>query len=312
MFGEMDYIALAGNGRLAAVSTLGDDENSAWGCEVWNLPPDPATTTVFLDEEPFAFGLAFDPLTGDVWHGEAKEGLCVNGPDTEGGYEVDGGPLRAFAFSPDGKRLVCGCERWDNPSRPKTNVPSRLVSFTRKGKKGAWAPATSVDGEGFVFEQVTFFGDGKRFAALEWSKVKRGREFRQGDTPTLSVRDAKTLEVVDETTFTTPAEGLAVCGEQLVVRGKNSFRVWSAGLSTKAAEVKTGGAALTALAADVHGRCLFTASGVKVTRWDVSNWTPADTYDWQIGRITCLAVSPDGLTAAAGSATGNVVVWDVG
>jgi WD40 repeat protein len=313
MLGAVEYVAFGSHGRVATVCIYGVEEHCVWECKVWDLPNNSALKEYFATEDTFAFGMACDPLTGYVWHGDAKDGLRVNGPGVEDGYEVDGGPLRAFVFSPDGKRLVCGCERWDSPDRPKLSVPSRLVSFTRKGKKGTWTPAATDDGEGFVFEHVAFVGDGKRFAAIEWAKVRRGREFRQGDTPTLSVRDAKTLEVADETTFTAPAEGLAACGEQLVVRGKNSFRVWSAAdLSAEPVEVKTGRVALTAVAADVSGRCLFTASGNKVTRWDVSNWTPADTYDWQIGRITCLAVSPDGLTAAAGSGTGKVVVWDVG
>lgn len=284
-------------------------DETAWEAKLWRTVG--AEPVWEGNPESFVFGLALDPQTGRMVHADAKDGVYFEG--AEGGpFELEDGPLRTFAFSPDGGWFVVGCERWDSPDRPKLSVPSRLVSFTRKGRKGTWMPAARVDGDGFLFEQVAFFSDGTRFAAREWSKVKRGREFRPGDTPTLSVRDAKTLEVVDETTFTTPADELAVCGEQLVVRGKNSFRVWSAtDLSAEPVEVKRGRATLTAVAADVHGRSLFTASGNNVTRWDVSNWTPAGTYDWQIGRITCLAVSPAGLTAAAGSASGKVVIWDV-
>lgn len=307
LLGPIVHVALSADGRLAAMCTTHD-----WECEVWTLYPDATPSQFLVDQEPFAFGLAFEPGTGLVLHADAKDGLKVIDDGDECGLEVDAGPLRAFAFSPDGKRLVCGCERWENPSRPNLAVPSRLVGFTRKGKNGAWTQAASADGDGFVFEYVAFLPEGKRFAAVEWSKVKSGREYWQGDVVTLSVRDGKTLAVIGETSIQQPANELVVCGEQLLVRGKNSFHVWSADdLSVKPVQVKTGRTTLTAIAADVSGRCLFTASGSKVTRWDVSNWKPADTYDWQIGPITCLAVSPDGLTAAAGSSTGKVVVWDV-
>ncbi len=37
----------------------------------------------------------------------------------------------------------------------------------------------------------------------------------------------------------------------------------------------------------------------------------AATFDWGIGPLRCVAFSPDGLTCAAGSADGRIVVWDL-
>jgi WD40 repeat protein len=299
---------------LSTIFSMSDEEraklveDAGWDAKLWTSPDaDPVRDG---DGDDIPFGLAIDPRTVQLVHG-CSYGFVRWTDRTE--LEVPGGPLRVFALSPDGKRLMCGCE-WIRASTPRRHdIRSRLVGFARAGKRKVWTQSVIRESDGFEFTHLAFFADSQRFASVEWSKKRHGRDFARGDVPTLTVRDSKTLAALDEVAFTQPADELAVCGEVLVIRGANSFRVWSAAdLSEKPVEVKAGRATLATLAADVHGRSLFTASGSKVTRWDVGSWKAADTYDWQIGPITCLAVSPDGLTAAAGSATGKVVVWDVG
>ncbi|MBY0229361.1 MAG: hypothetical protein K2W96_08795, partial [Gemmataceae bacterium] len=53
--------------------------------------------------------------------------------DEEGvsGLEVPGGSLRSFGFSPDGERLLCGCDSWDDPRHPHADLPARLVGWKR-------------------------------------------------------------------------------------------------------------------------------------------------------------------------------------
>lgn len=60
-----------------------------------------------------------------------------------------------------------------------------------------------------------------------------------------------------------------------------------------------------------QGNQLLAVSGdTKVRVWDTPTWTQTDSYDWQIGKLTCLDVAPDGLRYAAGGSSGKVVVWD--
>jgi WD40 repeat protein len=62
----------------------------------------------------------------------------------------------------------------------------------------------------------------------------------------------------------------------------------------------------------VDGRQLFAVSNEATVRtWDAANWQPGPTFAWEIGPLKCVAVSPDGLTAAAGSERGAIVVWDL-
>jgi WD40 repeat protein len=60
-------------------------------------------------------------------------------------------------------------------------------------------------------------------------------------------------------------------------------------------------------------RLLLSAEGEKVRTWQYGTDTLARqaAFDWRVGRVTALAVSPDGLLAAAGGADGQVVVWDL-
>src|SRR5439155_5160624 len=78
---------------------------------------------------------------------------------------------------------------------------------------------------------------------------------------------------------------------------------------------------IDALAFTPDGRRLLAGSAVGAVRvWDVPELPPAAAdvkpvpravYDWGVGPVTAVAVAADGLTAAAGGATGRVVVWDL-
>ena len=57
---------------------------------------------------------------------------------------------------------------------------------------------------------------------------------------------------------------------------------------------------------------LVTVSNDESARlWDTKTWKAVAGYEWQIGKLGCVAVSPDGMRMAAGGDSGKVVIWDV-
>ena len=68
----------------------------------------------------------------------------------------------------------------------------------------------------------------------------------------------------------------------------------------------------TALAYHPNGRHLFvTSNDATVHVFDADTLDRVNRYTWQLDRLSAVAVSADGTLAAAGSANGDVVVWDL-
>jgi WD40 repeat protein len=49
----------------------------------------------------------------------------------------------------------------------------------------------------------------------------------------------------------------------------------------------------------------------RVQLWDIATGCKTGEWSWRLEWVTCLAVAPDGLTAAAGARFGRVVLWDL-
>jgi WD40 repeat protein len=58
-------------------------------------------------------------------------------------------------------------------------------------------------------------------------------------------------------------------------------------------------------------RLATTSNDTSATIWDTTTWEVRRRYVWQIGRLRTVAFAPDGLRCAAGSDTGQIVVWDL-
>jgi WD40 repeat protein len=89
--------------------------------------------------------------------------------------------------------------------------------------------------------------------------------------------------------------------------------VWGFQLGTFRRQIKGHLAPITGLTTTPDGRKLWTCSlDATVRQWDVDTYRCEKCYGLKVGPLGCVAVSPDGLTAAAGSAhNGKIAVWDL-
>jgi WD domain, G-beta repeat len=105
------------------------------------------------------------------------------------------------------------------------------------------------------------------------------------------------------------SDGMMFCAAK-----RASLVVWSAADDRpRLAELKNDGRKFfTALAFHPSGRYLAaTSNDATVKLYDTTTWELARTFTWDIGRMRSIAFSPDGTLAAAGSATGRIIVWDL-
>jgi WD40 repeat protein len=58
-------------------------------------------------------------------------------------------------------------------------------------------------------------------------------------------------------------------------------------------------------------RLMTVGNDGRAVAWDIGTGAVIAQYDWQIGKLSAVAFAPDGLTCAAGSDTGQVVLFDV-
>ncbi|MBN9122283.1 MAG: hypothetical protein J0I06_24610 [Planctomycetes bacterium] len=207
--------------------------------------------------------------------------------------------VSGLAFDPTGARLAVGYSRRGGArGRPSRPVQKLSVVDRNTGEARAELPTE------FEACVMSFSADGARLAATGGI---------DGDTR-VAVFDVGTRERLF--TFEPPATVTRVArflpdNRVVVANGRDVYVLPAAGdppQFTLAGHPKQ----VNAVAVAPGGRRLLTAShDGSIRTWDASTGEAGPAFDWNIGAVTALAFSPDGLTCAAAGLNGKVVVWDV-
>jgi WD40 repeat protein len=295
--GEVQALALAfaPDSRALAVST------PFRGVTLYDLTGDQPVVRVRPDGFRWRPVIAFEP--GGVLVAITAEGRTRYDPVTATRLGVSPhdstgpGPALAFASSLDGTRLV---------TAQGDELRTRLISW--EVRSGGWERCWSADSGPSSDPALTAAGD--RVAVLTIPQPGRWDDYQ------LVVRDTATGRVLGAGSYPHLEVGQPCFrpdGRQVVVPHHKLLMIWDGARPGKPHRVANdSGRHFKAAAFHPAGRFLFTTSyDGTVGIWDADNWTWVRHFAWDIGRLLTVAVSPDGLLAAAGSDRGRVVVWDV-
>jgi WD40 repeat protein len=214
-----------------------------------------------------------------------------------------------FAVQPDGQRFVLAGN--NSPSIP----PTFRIACRPTAAPADDAAAWTLTVPGAVWSRPVFLADGARFVLVEADQSTTYRWYRYR----FVIRSAATGEIDAEVrplADDTHPYGLTASpdGRWLATLRATRIPVYdTADLSRPAVELRNDNRReFTGLAFHPSGRYLAaTSNDATVKLYDTASWQLAKTFTWDVGRMRCIAFSPDGTLAAAGSDTGKVVVWDV-
>lgn len=256
--------------------------------------------------------------------------------EAEGGYRAGG-----LGFSPDGRQLAWltldGRRTHDRDTRDATTtaypvsntkfhcsdaVGARAVSnhsfpdhcligWKRGG--GEWVRQWQLSTRDLFVGSLTLAPVGARLAMF--TRVTQGGRWWE-QPMRLEVRDATTAAELTVGTYPysyTARLGFHPTGCQIAGINDMTLLEWPLPAGGDPRLVRNDNRKhFTALAYHPDGQRLFVTSNDETVHvFDTRSLDRVNRYTWQLDKLSAVAVSPDGTLAAAGSANGNVVVWDL-
>jgi WD40 repeat protein len=258
--------------------------------------------------------------------------------EAEGDYR-DGG----LCFSPNGRRLAWrtgdGVRTYCRDDRTTVVEPlavlERATSWVRtldgtrlvsnhgipdhslagwQWKEGEWVRQWQLSTRELSVQEPALAPAGDQFAIF--TRVTEGARWWEEQPMRLEVRDAATGAERAAGTYPYSYAG-RLCfhphGEQIASIDGMTLLVWALPAGGAPRLVRNDNRKhFTALAYHPSGRSLFVTSNDETVHvFDTHSLDRVNRYTWNLDKLSAIALSADGTLAAAGSANGDVVVWDL-
>jgi WD40 repeat protein len=277
------------------------------GCEVWELPPGKAA----LHADNVPCGVEWHPKKAELYVPNGALGLDVLSPTgkrlqrlTKECWKTSW--VQGMCFSPYGDWLV-------------TFEPFQLTGLkrVRDNWQVKWMEENDPDDDDRdSFESVAPFPDGERVLVLIVRFIRSNLYYPR----VLVQRDITTGKVLSERELPDKQGPLGVrtrlhiTPDGSTVIGMRGRSVYCWPIDPKDTNTrKTTVAKKDVLDVALHpsGKWILVASGSpEVSVWDTTTWQCVKNYNWRIGPVQSVGVSPDGTLAAAGTEACKIAVWD--
>lgn len=270
---------------------------------LWNLESASPVAVRLPAGEVYAGGLQFSSDGRAIgWQGPASRRSYDR--DTREycdiGFAVTRVTHGSFA-SADGMRVVS-----------QHGMPDFCLVGWRLGEEG-WHRKWSVSIADLQIEKPTLSADGGLFAMTvrsalgdRWAENPRKVELWDGES-------GRVLAASDYQHKYAPTLRFSPDTRQLIGFNDMSLMAWTVPEMGEPRLIRNDSRKdFTAAVYHPSGRRLFATSNDETVQvFDTATWERTGRFTWNIGKLKAIAVSADGLLAAAGSENGSIVIWDI-